>query len=158
MTGRVGPAPRQPLAAQHQRRVVGLDVTRVEGRHDHAPLALPDFAVHAEQARLETHLQANRLQPFGAAETFGPVAQHADHGFMVGHHQHPPITHADPEVAPVLLGPAAEQPMHLRRLDLRQVAQHRPALRAGHVLQTACRGRGNGGVGHGVGAKLRGSA
>jgi len=88
------PALAQAFAAFRQRRVVGLDVPRVEGGHHHVPLAFPGVAVDAEQARLQAHLQAYGFEPVSAAEALGPVAQHRRHGLVVGHDQQRPAGRA----------------------------------------------------------------
>jgi hypothetical protein len=76
---RLGPAPGQAITALDQRRVVGLDMPGVEGRHDHAALARPDLAVHAEQARLEAHLQADRPCGSGSSARIPvPIGRAAD--------------------------------------------------------------------------------
>ena len=134
------PAPGQARCHCLQRRKVTFDVTWVESRHDHAPLARPDLTVRAEDALCHAHFEPDLLQPRGPAKAIGAVAHDLRRQHVVAQHDDAPLAQRDLEEGPELAAPLLKLQVKARRAQLQRVAEEGPGPRAGQVFELTQRG------------------
>ncbi len=120
--GGSAPAAGEALAHRHQRRKVGAQVARIEARHHHPPLPLPDLALGAEDADRRADLGRDLGQLLGAAKAVGPVAHQRAHRRVVGDRHDAAVAELEAEAGTVLLHPALDLLVDARAVDLQQVA------------------------------------
>ena len=112
---------------------------RVERRHDHAALPLPDGVVGEEEPFLEPHLAGDPRLVGRPSESLRTIAQHRTDDPMVGHEQQIARADAHADVGTVFLNPLGELLVDATLVELEGVAEEGNAARAGNVFVAARR-------------------